>query len=111
MLTDMQLRASYLMHKVSLDHDQRIAASDISTQSEQSMLAGVTRHVRHLSPASFRGFLPPDFVYSPLQSVLHRSLAKGLNVIVRWSDILRQVSRAVTSGSCRDPPSATLVSQ
>ena len=44
------------------------------------------------SPASFRSFLPPDLVYRPLQGALHRSFAKGGNVIICRGDILRKLA-------------------
>ena len=63
-----------------------------------------------LSPSPFRGFLPPNFVYRSLQGGLHRSLGKGRDVIIRWGNILSQISKPATSAGlslAEDLPSTT----
>lgn len=69
----------------------------VSQQSEQSFLAHVASHRRRSSPPSFRSLLPPDFIYRSLQGALHRSLAKSRDVIIRWGDVLRQISKLAAS--------------
>ena len=102
----MWLRA---MHMIPLDLSMAETTS-VSQQSEQSFLAHVASQRRRSSPPSFRSLLPPDFIYRSLQGALHRSLAKSRDVIVCRGDVLRQISKSVTSaglGPGGDSPSAT----
>ena len=102
------------MHRVSIVEAPTGATADIwrELDDHSKVLArDITVYGSRLSPPPFRSFLPPDFIYGPLQGVLHWPLAKSGNIVVRWSNILRLISKGSTSRRFRNLPSTTLASQ
>lgn len=94
---------SYLMYMEWMA-EHRCMYTTNQREREKVFAAGtsITKHGRLSPPASFRSYLPPDFVYRPLQGALHRSLGKAVNVIVRRGDILRPSQQKRSRGKASE---------